>query len=299
MKTEYDIGKGWVGSIGYQGNNSRELPRTVPYQLFVVPNPSFGTVNMMLTDVNSNFNALLLRATWRFAGGYSLNAEYRFSKSLDTCSNNANCVQTYPFDQSTERGPSGFDVTHMFHGPRHLASCRSSATGTPARHARGGLQVSGIFTASSGSRGRRSSGERFATWPWRPAASVRSVPSPIRETCRPRRRATKRCNSSSDSSPGDRSKRLHAAALAGTFTEPPRPGVGRNSFRGPRDFNGDMTVSKMFRLPTMAVLQDNGAARYSPNAFNLFNNLNLTPFNFNSPSNAASRMPTLAVRQPR
>ena len=33
---------------------------------------------------------------------------------MDTCSNDQNCQQTYPFDQSTEWGPSDYDVTHSF-----------------------------------------------------------------------------------------------------------------------------------------------------------------------------------------
>jgi len=283
LETEYDIGKGWVGSIGYQGSNSRKLPRTVPYQLFVVPNPSLGTVNMMLTDVNSNFNALLLRATRRFAGGYSLNAEYRFSKSLDTCSNNANCAQTYPFDQSTERGPSDFDVTHMFHGyaiwELPFLRNRTDLLGMLA----GGWQVSGIFTASSG-------------FPWTPVfgGALCNVAVAAGGIC-PQRPIAYTGNVSA-STPSNETLQQQFGQFtggplnyftpppAGTFTEPPRPGVGRNSFRGPRYFNVDMTLSKMFRLPTMAVLQDNGALEIRLNAFNLFNNLNLTPFQFNSAS---------------
>ena len=41
---------------------------------------------------------------------------------------------------------------------------------------------------------------------------------------------------------------------AGSFTFPPRPGVGRNSFRGPGYFSVDMTALKRFGLPSMASL---------------------------------------------
>jgi hypothetical protein len=71
---------------------------------------------------------------------------------------------------------------------------------------------------------------------------------------------------------------------AGSFTLPPKPGVGRNSFRGPRYFSVDATVVKRFVLPTVPGLGDNAGVEIRANAFNLFNNLNLAPFTFNSPS---------------
>jgi len=56
------------------------------------------------------------------------------------------------------------------------------------------------------------------------------------------------------------------------------------SFRGPRYFDVDMTLVKLFRLPAMPVLRDNAGIEIRINAFNLFNNLNLSPFLFNSAS---------------
>jgi len=71
---------------------------------------------------------------------------------------------------------------------------------------------------------------------------------------------------------------------SGSFETPPRPGVGRNSFRGPGYVQVDMTVLKNFRLPTAAGLGNNAGLEIRANAFNLFNNLNLSPFLFNSAS---------------
>ena len=59
LETEYELGRGWVGSIGYQGSLGRNLARPVPYQLFVEPNPRLGNVNMLLTDAEQNYNAML------------------------------------------------------------------------------------------------------------------------------------------------------------------------------------------------------------------------------------------------
>ena len=68
----------------------------------------------MLTDAYSNFNALLAGVQHRFSKGFLFNTEYRLAKSLDTCSTDNGCAQTYPFDQTTEYGPSDFDVRHSF-----------------------------------------------------------------------------------------------------------------------------------------------------------------------------------------
>ena len=62
VDTEYEIGRGWVASVGYQGSQGNNLARPVPYQLFVPPNPRLGNVNMLLTDVDSQYNALARRA---------------------------------------------------------------------------------------------------------------------------------------------------------------------------------------------------------------------------------------------
>jgi hypothetical protein len=71
---------------------------------------------------------------------------------------------------------------------------------------------------------------------------------------------------------------------AGSFDSPPRPGVGRNTFRGPGYFSVDMALAKRFGLPAMPGLGPNAGIEIRANAFNVFNNLNLTPFGFNTPS---------------
>ena len=60
------------------------------------------------------------------------------------------------------------------------------------------------------------------------------------------------------------------------------PGIGRNSFRGPRYFDVDMAVSKRFGLSHL--LGEGRFFEVKANFFNVFNLLNLQPFNFNSPS---------------
>jgi hypothetical protein len=71
---------------------------------------------------------------------------------------------------------------------------------------------------------------------------------------------------------------------AGSFDRPPAPGVGRNSFRGPRYFSTDMTLSKRFGLPAIQGIGSGAGLEIRMNAYNLFNTLNLSPFTFDSPS---------------
>jgi outer membrane receptor protein involved in Fe transport len=71
---------------------------------------------------------------------------------------------------------------------------------------------------------------------------------------------------------------------SGRVEVPPRPGVGRNSFRGPRYFAVDATLSKRFGLPTITGIGGGAALEIRANAYNLFNDLNLRSFNFDSAS---------------
>ena len=282
LETEYELGHGWVGAIGYQGSLGRNLARPVPYQLFVAPNPRLGNVNMLLTDAEQNYNALLVRANRRFAHGYLLNTEYRFAKSLDTCSSDSNCRQTYPFDQSTERGPSDYDVRHALkvYGTWQLPFLRDreDLVGTLL----GGWDISGIVTASSG-------------FPWTPVfgGALCQVTVAGGGICplRPVDYLGGATGATDNETLQQQYGQFPGGPLnyfvpppSGSFETPPRPGVGRNSFRGPGYVQVDMTVLKNFRLPTAAGLGNNAGLEIRANAFNLFNNLNLSPFLFNSAS---------------
>jgi hypothetical protein len=279
LGAEYELGAGWVASLAYQGSAAHKLPRTVPNHLFVTPNPRIGTVNLVMTDGNSNFNALLLGATHRFSKGFLFNAEYRWAKSLDTCSNDHDCRQTYPFDQSTEYGPSDFDVRHTFKasGVWNLPIFRDSKG--VAGKLLGGWELSGILTTASG-------------FPWTPVvggsacgvAVAGGGVCPLRPIAQIKRAAT---NDTSNGTflgagqfPGG-GLTYFTPPPAGSFALPPRPGVGRNSFRGPGYLSVDMTALKRFGLPSMSFLGENAGIEIRANAYNLFNRLNLAPFRAN------------------
>jgi hypothetical protein len=55
--------------------------------------------------------------------------------------------------------------------------------------------------------------------------------------------------------------------------------IGRNSFRGPGFRSVDLSLAKNFRLDTFG-MPEASLVQLKMNAYNVFNILNLTPFNF-------------------
>ncbi len=277
LEAQYDLPGNWVSSLGYQGSAGRKFPRVVNLGLFVKPNPNLGTQRIMLTDVNTNFNALLARMTRRFSNGFDLNAQYRWSKSIDTCSNDDNCAQSFPFDQSTERGPSDYDVTHAFtaSGLWDLPILRNRQDFLGK--AFGGWQLNGILTASSG-------------FPWTPVYSAGCVTLTDRGLVCPLRPIGYRGGLEQDTSNegfqrgsfGPNAAQFFVPPPGGTAAVPPPPGIGRNVFRGPRYLSVDMSLVKRFGMPKFTRLGETAGLDLRANFFNIFNILNLAPFEFNS-----------------
>ena len=81
------------------------------------------------------------------------------------------------------------------------------------------------------------------------------------------------------------------------------PGIGRNSFRGPRYFSTDLSLSKQFKLSPRLRFGEAAMIDVRANFYNLFNTLNLTPFGFfdsgvfaDSPQFGRATQPGLAGR---
>ena len=195
-------------------------------------------------------NARLQR---RFADGFQFDFNYRFSKSLDTYSFEAPCGctnQTFPVDQSTEYGPSDYDVRHYWtvSGLWDLPFYRNQREWTGKLL--GGWQINGIVTRHSG-------------FPWTPVLSS-SVRGPNGNFFGPVRPISFFGGQPDDNTndnflrpggifPGGGSAFFSTSLNGNDFFSNP-PGIGRNVFRGPKYFNVDMSVSKRFGLPGFGVL---------------------------------------------
>jgi hypothetical protein len=68
----------------------------------------------------------------------------------------------------------------------------------------------------------------------------------------------------------------------------PLPGIGRNSFRGPRFSQFDFSAMKQFALPKARWIGESTRLELRANAYNVFNKLNLQPFVFGSSSTVIS-----------
>ena len=287
---QYDFGHNVVGELGYQGSSSHKLVRLVN-QNFLYPNSgSFFAVYIPQTDVNANYNGMNARLAKRFSDGYQFDVYYRWSKSIDTLSNEGpggETNQTFPQGLNTERGPSDYDVTHALNisGLWDLPLFRNRKDFLGK--ALGGWQLSGISSWHTG-------------FPWTPKSGRCENRTAIPIIC-PIRPAGYLGGAVTDTSndafirgifPGNLDEpvvRRENGALVQTryFTLVPPgsasspPGIGRNSFRGPRYFSTDISFGKRTGLP--AFMGEGAFLEIRANVFNAFNNLNLNPFRFFAP----------------
>jgi hypothetical protein len=282
---QYSLPAKLVADIGYQGSRSRKLIRLANENFFFGGSGAFTNILFPTADTTSSYDALIARLSRRFSGGVQFDAVYRFAKSIDIVSYEgptANTNPTYPLDVREERGPSDFDVRHNFvaSGLWELPIFRNRHDTTG--NILGGWQISGILTAHTG-------------FPWTPVigqcASTRG-PSicPTRSSAYFGGVGTETSNDAfiTGSNTVNCFKRDALGNVIGNncfSLDAPGlrvPGIGRNVFRGPRYFNIDMTLAKRFGLGSL--LGEGKALEVKANFFNIFNILNLQPFNFNTPS---------------
>ncbi len=91
---------GLLASVGSVNNALR------PYQ-------GFTGINFTDFGADSNYNALQVRASRRFAKHLTANASYAWSKALDQTDSDTNSIQ-YAFNRTRDWAPAGFDRTHVF-----------------------------------------------------------------------------------------------------------------------------------------------------------------------------------------
>lgn len=281
LEGQYELPAKMVATLGYSGAQGRHFVRILPLHVTApTSNNLIGAAFFASSDVNSSFNALLARLQGRFAKQFSFDANYRFSKSIDTASFEGSCFctnQSYPIDQREERGPSDFDVRHNFvmTGIWEIPYPMNAW----APELLGGWQLSGITTYHTG-------------FPWTPKLfSDLNGPSgrgfgPIRPTSYNGTQPLNNSNANFLQNGGIfagsvRSTVFGTTTVGNTFAGN-RPGIGRNTFRGPRYFAVDMAIAKKFKFGNSGFFGENANLDVRFNFFNIFNNLNLVPFTANS-----------------
>jgi hypothetical protein len=282
LETQYDLGHGMVATVGYDGSSSHRLLRWV-FQgqiLFEPQNPEVNGLRYWTNDVDGNYNALLTEFQKHFSHGFELDAQYVYSKSMDEASNNY-YFDDYPFNAQAAYGPSDYDATHNFKlwglwSPKLFSGDRAWM-----EKVAGGWTFSGIWNAHSG-------------FPWTPTYGVQVTGEPDGNSCsllfddsgycgvRPAAylggAGTDYSNDTFKKQTGNFPNQAYTYFTPPALTVtgvPPTPGVGRNSFRGPRYSAVDFTVAKAFGFPTMKVIGENAKLEIRANFYNLFNQVNL------------------------
>jgi hypothetical protein len=321
LELQYELPWKTVATAGYQGSKGSRFVRILPLHL-ITPGgttaPTFRPVFFGSPDVNTSYNALVTGLRRNFSRGLSMNINYKFSKSLDTVSVEAPCActnQTFPFDNSTEKGPSDFDVTHYFNASGTWEPTWFNGRKDLWGDLLGGWSFSPIVTWRGG-------------FPWTPVigGGIRlSTDTATVGVIRPRQwnGTLPVGNSNSDYEAGGAfPNNLIAGAACNNIATTPagcsryflttvngnnfadnRPGIGRNVFRGPRYFNVDLSMAKRFSLSGLnavnKILGERAILDLRFNFFNLFNNLNYASFNYNTNStrveNAQFGVPTAAL----
>ena len=279
---QYELPFQLAATAGYQGSSSHGLIRLVNQRFVqpVIPPDFFAfAVYIPTPDVNANYNAMNLRLTRRFSHGFQFDALYRWAKSIDTLSNEgpgAVTNQTFPQDLRQERGPSDYDVRHnlTISGLWDLPFLRGRRDFIGK--AFGGWQIDGILSAHTG-------------FPWTPHTG-QCVRAPGSQDFICPSRPPHYFGGALEDTDNEAFIRPGGNFPGGglLYFDPNNPdgrllpGIGRNSFRGPRYFSVDMSLGKRTGLPS--VLGEASFLEFKANFFNIFNNLNLAPFGFFSPN---------------
>ncbi len=283
LETQYDLGHNWIATVGYQGSLSRHYTREENLNWQYTPlNPQVNNLYFWTNDVNGNYNALLTELQHHFSQTFEIDAQYTFSRAMDDGSNDYN-IGDYPFNRQYEYGPSDYDVTHLFKlwgvwSPRIFSGSHKWMEKVV-----GGWTLSPIWTAHSG-------------FPWTPEYNVQILDSPGGNPCsliypgsgfctvRPAAylggAATNYSNSTFEKALGNFPSGPTAYFLPPTLSSsgiPPTPGMDRNTFRGPRYSDLDLTLAKAFGLPRMHVLGENAKVEIRANFYNIFNQINFAP----------------------
>jgi hypothetical protein len=268
------LGSGTTLEIAYAGSKGTHLlfPRDmnqVPISLLgpnegdpqlLRPYPQYSQIHERYDDGFSTYHALELKATRRFANGFTFLANYTFSKSIDNSSYDTTTgigdeyqITTNP---NLNKGLSQFDQTHRvvvsyvydlpFGTGRHWLD-----KGGVVNAVFGGWRTSGSFIAHSGIPFNIYSGGPNLTG---------AISGYIYADCL-----------ASPAGPKTASQWFNTAAFADPA--PYRFGTcGRDIVRGPGAWNFDASLAKDFPLP---IPWETTKLQFRADAFNIFNHPNL------------------------
>lgn len=232
LNVQRTIGKGWIAEVGYNGTRGVNLERIDDINRFKGDlldgvedriNPNFQTLLFVTNGVNSIYHAGTAEIRRSFSNGFSLQANYRFSKWLDTSSD----TSTGQFSDNSEPGKGAqnidclrcekarslFDIPHRFAfsgiWTPMLFKGRNDFIGYLAKD----WQISAIFTAQSG--------RPFSVW-----------------------------TNAASTAGGDFNRDGGGGAVGGGFYDRPNAPSGLNTNWSNKDFINGLFLASVFPIPT-------------------------------------------------
>ncbi len=173
LTLERQLTGGWLARAAYVGSQSRHLTESLELNPSVYKAGStlstdarrafqpYGSISQASQDINSGFNSMQLTAQKRYAKGFTLLANYTWSRSIDdlpygqgitgvSAGSNSPIPWNFPGRHQLDRGRSEFDHTHRFVTSYVWALPQLSGANKFVRTIAGGWQLNGIVTLQSG-----------------------------------------------------------------------------------------------------------------------------------------------------
>ena len=279
LDTQYDLGGNWTAKLGYQGSSSRRYTRQNNLNFLYGPtNPRIQNLYYYTNDGNGSYNALLTELEHRFSKSFQLDAQYRWSKTIDNGSNDY-YIGEYPYGLQYLKGLADFDVRHLFKLYGEFSPHLFKGNNWKEK-VFGGWQLTGIMNVHTG-------------FPWTPLYTNTgcNVVYPNSGYCNLRPAnylggaGTDYSNSTFEQANGNFSKGALSYFTVPTFPAtgiPAAPAVGRNILQGPGYLNVDSSLTKAFGVPSFGIFGEAARFEFRANFFNIFNKTNLSPMTANS-----------------
>jgi hypothetical protein len=127
-----------------------------PYYSGTRPNPSFGQIQEIRSNISTKYNALVLQANRRLTNGLQFQTSYTLSIAKDNGQNSQTFTPGFsapfdPFNQAGESGLSNFDRRHKFVASV-VYNTSFKGMGKTARTILGGWTIAPVVNMFSGSR---------------------------------------------------------------------------------------------------------------------------------------------------
>jgi hypothetical protein len=284
LEVQRDLGFSMTGTIGYAGAVGHHYARLVDQNfLYNNANTPVFAAYFAQTDSGAAYNSLNLQLRRPMRNNISYSLVYTYAKSLDQVSNgdyaDGSANQTNPAFNNTEWGPSDYDMKHRIVATGLYQSPKIHTGNAVGDALVNGFQINGTWTWHSGLPWTPVT-QSLNTVPFQNGAATQNVVRPVGYNGQ----AGTSCSNSAFTTGSNFPNRTQGTTNVGGanyFTQivPPgpggyKPGIGRNSFRGPCYQDVDMSVAKEFAFD---IGDHHSLFRIQANMYNVFNELQLQP----------------------